>query len=127
MQATLIELNAAGWTTFFCPAHGATMHTKKGTPQEPCTGRLDWLRKYEAEKSPRGFGNPLTKEPNSQKAREYAICRTCPSRPVLTKNLTKQKGRPPSGRRCSCGDKHYARGMCKLCYMMDYYSKGRGK
>lgn len=123
------ELNTNGWTTFFCPAHGATMHTKKGTPQEPCEGRLDWLRRYEQETHKRGFGNPLNKEPNSQKAREYEICLTCPSRPALTKKLTKltkKKGRPRSDKRCSCGVKHYAKGMCKDCYMADY-NKGWGR
>lgn len=79
-----LELNAAGWATFFCPAHGATMHTRKETPQEPCVGRLDWLRRYEQETHKQGFGNPLNKEANSQKAREYAACLTCSHKP---KNL----------------------------------------
>lgn len=125
------ELNADDWTTFFCPANGATMHTKKGTPPEPCEARLDWLRRYEGLNGKRGFGNPLTNESNRQKAREYKICRTCHSRPSpnspqTAKPPVAKKVRPRSGKLCSCGQKHYAKGMCKTCYMADY-NKGWGR
>ncbi|MCR4287371.1 MAG: hypothetical protein NUW09_05100, partial [Deltaproteobacteria bacterium] len=71
------KVKETGWLTFFCPAHGATLHTREGAPQEPCTSRLDWLRRYKAERTSRGFGNPLTNESNRQKVKEYGECLKC--------------------------------------------------
>lgn len=53
--------------------------------------------------------------------REYSL-----KLPNTKKLMTKKTGRPRSGKSCSCGQKHYAKGMCKTCYMVDY-NKGWGR